>query len=120
VGIADTVGADDGVGATAVIRLHREAAPRRDVLRMYRVLIDGRAVGHIGRCETRDFPVTPGEHRLRLKIDWATSSERVASVARAQVAEFTCKPGGSAWAVQSAVFRPRQYIALEGPMSAQG
>ena len=57
------------------------------------------------------------DHRLRLKIDWATSPEIVASVARGQVAEFICKTGGSAWSVFSAFVKQRQYITLDGPIS---
>src|SRR5437588_536495 len=104
-------------GERAVIRLHRESTPRRDVLRMYRVVIDGRTVGHIVRRDPKDYPVTPGDHRLRWRIGWATSPEIVASVARCQVAEFICKPGGSAWSVFSAFVKPRQYITLGGPIS---
>jgi hypothetical protein len=44
-------------------------------LRSYRVFIDGALVGRIAANQTLSFPVTPGEHRLRVKVDWTGSRE---------------------------------------------
>ena len=65
---------DDSAG-TSVIRLHRRQSFYRDRLRAYRVRIDGNPVGKIAAGETMDFPVPPGEHRVRLTIDqlWGTA-----------------------------------------------
>jgi hypothetical protein len=42
---------------------------------MYKVVIDGEEVGRIGDGDELDIPVSPGEHSLRLKIDWTGSKQ---------------------------------------------
>jgi hypothetical protein len=46
-----------------------------DRLRAYRVVVDGSEIGRIRDGETRSFLVTPGKHRLPLKIDWCGSKQ---------------------------------------------
>ena len=46
-----------------------------DRRRNYQVLLDGNKIGQIGHAETKKFPVSPGRHRLRLKIDWCGSRD---------------------------------------------
>jgi hypothetical protein len=77
---------------TSVIRLHRPRGYHR--LRAYRVRIDGNSVGKIAAYETTDFPVPPGEHRVRLTIDhfWGTR-EVMLQVREGELVEFTCRPG---------------------------
>jgi hypothetical protein len=45
-----------------------------DRLRAYTVTIDGNNAGEIKNGETKDFPITPGQHVLALKIDWCGSN----------------------------------------------
>jgi hypothetical protein len=79
---------------TSVIRLHRSRDFQR--LRAYRVRIDGDPVGKIAAGETMDFPVPPGEHRVRLTLDkfWG-SRPVVLQVREGELAEFACRPGTS-------------------------
>jgi hypothetical protein len=113
----NTIGdGDTASAATSVIRLHREAAPWRDRLRRYRVLIDREKVGLIGEDETHEFPVVPGEHRIRLRCDFYGSPEKTVSLGPGEVAELVCRPGGSALAGLFALLRPHHYIAVEGPI----
>lgn len=48
-----------------------------DRLRKYKIFIDEEYVGDISRDETRKFQLVPGEHRIRLKIDWCGSNTLV-------------------------------------------
>lgn len=75
-----------------MIRLHRPQGYHR--LRAYRVRIDGNPVGKIAAGETMDFPVPPGEHRVRLTLDqlWGTR-EAMLQVREDELVEFTCRPG---------------------------
>ncbi len=77
---------------TSVIRLHRPRGYNH--LRAYRVRIDGNPVGKIAAGETMDFPVPPGEHRVRLTLDrlWGTR-EVMLQVREGELVEFTCRPG---------------------------
>jgi hypothetical protein len=57
--------------------------------------------------------VTPGGHRLRLKIDWCSSQEQLIEAQRGEVCTFVCRPAGSflVWLFR-ALFRPGHYIDL--------
>src|SRR6266851_2085046 len=44
-----------------------------DRLRRYKVIVDGTSIGEVGNGETRRFSVSPGLHRVSLKIDWCGS-----------------------------------------------
>lgn len=41
-------------------------------LRPYVVLIDDKSAGDIADGETKHFDVKPGNHTVRLKLDWTT------------------------------------------------
>lgn len=43
-------------------------------LRAYKVLLDGEQVGRIKEGQEIEVPVSPGRHRLHLKIDWCWSN----------------------------------------------
>ena len=44
-----------------------------DRARAYKVVVDGQTVGEIRNGETREFPITSGQHDVSLKIDWCGS-----------------------------------------------
>ena len=44
-----------------------------NVLRKYKVIIDGAVVGDIGSGEIAHYPISPGLHEVQVKIDWCTS-----------------------------------------------
>ena len=76
-------------GISAVIRLHRESNPWQSGLSAYRVRIDGKKVGEIGRGETFDFGVWPGTHQVKVTEYVAsifTSRTRVVSLGVGQIA----------------------------------
>jgi hypothetical protein len=58
------------------------------------VLVDDNKVGKLRRGEQREFPVPPGRHRVRMKIDWKNSAEWGVSLASGEVGEFVCGPAG--------------------------
>jgi hypothetical protein len=39
-------------------------------LRAYKVVVDGKTVGEIRNGETKEFPMSAGQHDVSLKIDW--------------------------------------------------
>jgi hypothetical protein len=57
--------------------------------------------------------VAPGEHTLRLKIDWMGSDEVRFHLAAGQTAVFVCGPNGSATTAPAHLLkRTRPWIAL--------
>jgi hypothetical protein len=44
-----------------------------NMLRNYKIYVDGKNVGEIGNGENKEFTVLPGEHSLEVKIDWCGS-----------------------------------------------
>lgn len=63
----------------ARLRLYREKVAWADLLRAYTLLVDGAARGEVKQGETLEIELPPGEHRVQMKIDWATSPELVVS-----------------------------------------
>ena len=104
--------------ATARVTLRRLRRPVADVLRAYRVLIDGAEVGEIRRGQTVDYDVAPGAHKVHLEIDWCASHTVALDLAAGQEAQLECKarPPMGGWSAAA----PSGYISLEviGPGKA--
>jgi hypothetical protein len=59
----------------AKVTVYLRRAPQfMDVMRKYQVFLDGVQIGEISRDETLNLSVEPGEHMIRLKLDWTTSN----------------------------------------------
>ena len=51
-----------------------------NILRAYKIFIDGVYRGKIKEGETKEFPVENGKHTIRAKIDWGGSKELIVDV----------------------------------------
>lgn len=76
----------------ASVRIKRIDGARSDRARAYKVLIDGGEVGRIAAGEEQDHALAPGEHTLRVVIDWTGSPSITFSVADEESIAFTCQP----------------------------
>jgi hypothetical protein len=96
---------------TSQITLKRLRRPVGDVLRTYKVVIDGDTVGGIRRGETKTFDVPPGQHEIHLEIDWAQSRNLELNLSAGDVASLTCcaRPPNSGWTALAT----KNYIKLE-------
>ena len=56
-----------------LVRLTRQTQPYSDRTRQYRVLLDGHEAARLKWAQTLELSVEPGEHVIRLKIDWTGS-----------------------------------------------
>jgi hypothetical protein len=74
------------------IRVTRPATRWRDLLRRYRILIDGREVGRLRRDATQQYPVLPGSHTVQARIDWTGSPELPVTVEEGQVLDLVVRP----------------------------
>jgi hypothetical protein len=98
-------------GPTSQITLKRLRRPLGDILRTYKVVIDGNTVGVIRRGETKTFDVPPGQHEIHLEIDWAKSRNLDLNLSSGDVATLTCsaRPPNSGWTALAS----KNYIKLE-------
>lgn len=97
--------------ATAHVTLHRLPRPRGDLLRTYRVLIDGSDVGGIRRKEVKTFDIAPGRHQVRLKLDWCSSREITIELEPGAEAKQACRarPADLGWSA----LRSSDYVHLD-------
>jgi hypothetical protein len=102
------------VTQNAMVRIKRQKAAWRDRGRAYQVIVDGDDVGRIGDDETKDFPVSPGTHTLKLKIDWTGSKEISFSVRHGEVRVFSSHPfsGPAIIALLRSIFQHDQWVIL--------
>ena len=61
-----------------------------DRVRDYVVILDGREIGRIADGENKTFAVPPGEHELRLKIDWCGSNTAKFKLNAGEQVAFDC------------------------------
>ena len=76
----------------ATLKIIRESE-FRDFLRAYVVVIDGEKVGKIRRGQTKEFPISSGQHELVLRIDWCGSRTIRFSVNDGDELSFFAKSG---------------------------
>jgi hypothetical protein len=76
----------------AEITLTRPTGYRTDRGREYRVDIDRKKVGSIKMGETKVFTVSPGQHEVQLKQDWASSEKLQVILGDGDRAQFVCAP----------------------------
>jgi len=81
--------------ASAVVILSRAKGGRRDLLRSYKVLVDGEEVATIKRGQRLPLPVAAGQHVLTLTIDWCRSRPFQLDLASGESLELTCAPAGA-------------------------
>ena len=86
----------------------------RDALRAYRVVVDGRAAARLRRGQGRAIAVSPGRHRLFVRLDWWLLCPEVeVELGPGERAEFVCSARGGAveggFLVES---DPRHYLEL--------
>lgn len=96
-----------------LIRISRASGHYRDALRAYQVDIDGARVGKLMPGQTRDFPVLPGEHGVRLTVDWCSSPLQIVRLGEGQWTHFVCRPNGWFFEVWRIFLNSQRYILLE-------
>lgn len=63
-----------------------------NAIRVFDMFIDGVSVGSIRNGESKEFPVSAGQHAVLAKIDWCSSPEVIVNVEEGQTADL--KVGG--------------------------
>ena len=65
----------------------------RGRLSAYKVIIDGKKQGTIKNDETRKFEISPGRHRVQVRINWTGSRPLDISVRPDSTVSLECTPG---------------------------
>jgi hypothetical protein len=87
--------------------------------RVYEVVIDGSAVGELWPSQSEWFNVPPGEHLVRVKIDFMGSNELHVAPIEGEVLELTCRGRSSPMAIVSTVFKRNTYLDLHAMTSEE-
>ncbi len=98
----------------SVIVIVRDGEGKRDAIRRYKIMIDGRHVASIRRGGRREIVVPPGPHVVQLRIDWCSSPALPVDLADGEQVVFRCRPGERLPDPLASVTVARdQYIRLE-------
>jgi len=81
---------------------------------VYRVLVDGAQRAEVRDDSTVQIGLTPGEHRVRLRVKWCGSREVPFSIEPGQILRMECRPKGNPLlALLYITLWRNDYIALE-------
>ena len=81
----------------SVLVIRRVHVAWQDRARDYRVLVDGQQRAQVGDDSTVQIPVTPGEHVVRLTVDWCRSKDLRVALEHGQIVRLECRPNASPW-----------------------
>jgi len=100
-----------------IIRIKRDTG-YADKIRAYKIILNGDVVGKIKDGEQVEIDVAPGNHQLKMKIDWC-GSNIVEFEMNEKIIEFECGSnlrGSKFWIpfieLKYIIFKRNQYIWL--------
>ena len=96
------------------ITVERRGGGYTDRARAYSVLVDGREVAKLKHGESHTERVTPGEHEVQMKIDWAVSPAVQVSLEPGSHSHLFTYPNANPFtALWYISFGRSKYLALE-------
>jgi membrane associated rhomboid family serine protease len=78
-----------------------------DGLRRYRIAVDDKEVGKLSAGKEIELQITPGEHRVQLRLDWCSSNVLTVNVAEGHEMVLECGNSGN---VLDGFFAPNEYL----------
>lgn len=92
----------------------RRQASSQDRQYPYRVVVDGRQRAEVGDDSTVQIGLTPGEHRVSLKVKWCGSREQPFTIQPGEIVRMECRPNvRPLLALLYITLWRNRYIALE-------
>jgi hypothetical protein len=104
------------VGGRIVVR--RSPGAYRDLLRRYKVEVDGVVRGSVGRGGQLEIDVPAGSHDVRAKIDWTGSPALPVEVIPGQTVTLRVEPNGNLLKAILQVWGGGTYLRLVPEASA--
>jgi hypothetical protein len=97
-----------------VLVIRRLPRPKQDRKYPYRVLVDGVPRAEVADDSTVQIGLTPGEHRVQLRVKWCGSREVAFTIEPGEILRMECRPKGMpALALLYITLWRNHYIALE-------
>jgi hypothetical protein len=98
----------------SVLVIRRVQHAWADRAREYRVLVDGQQRALLGNDATVQLPVTPGEHKVRMQIDWCRSRDLTVNIRHGEIVRLECQANSNplAMLLYITIWRAN-YIALK-------
>jgi hypothetical protein len=96
--------------ATAVF--YRSRTPWRDLIRSYRIVVDGVDRAMIRRRKEVSVPVAPGRHIVQARIDWTGSPPMEFDICAGETIRLRVEPAGSAAMSLDQVFGRTSWLLL--------
>jgi hypothetical protein len=75
-----------------VLVIRRLPRPKQDLEYPYRVFVDGTQRAEVGDDATVQIGLTPGEHRVRLRVKWCGSRELSFTIGPGEILRMECRP----------------------------
>jgi len=72
-----------------MIKIKRSSS-YKDIIRAYKIVLDGKIVGEIKRDQEISLDTLTGTHQLYLKIDWCTSNKIDFDIKDGETINFEC------------------------------
>jgi hypothetical protein len=92
----------------------RRVSSTKDRQYPWRVLVDGRQRAEIGDDSTVQIGLTPGEHRVSLRVKWCGSRELPVTIQPGEIVRVECRPNAKPLlALLYITLWRNDYIALE-------
>jgi len=85
----------ESTGPSGTVIVRRPAAPLRDRLRAYQVVVDDTVIGAVRDGEEIHCTIPAGPHVIRIKLDRSGSQPRDFTMGAGQTVLFLCAPNGS-------------------------
>jgi hypothetical protein len=99
----------------ALLIVHRDGG-WNDVLRAYRIVVDGREVGGVRRKGEIRVPLEPGVHTVEAKVDWCGSPPVTVAAGPGEQVELLVRNGLEGWRAflvfVTVFWRTDQYLEL--------
>jgi len=97
-----------------VLVIRRLPRPKQDREYSYRVLVDGAQRAELSDDSTVQIGLTPGEHRVRLRVKWCGSREVPFTIRPGEILRMESRPKGiPLLALLYITLWRNDYIALE-------
>lgn len=75
--------------------VHRQKAWLTDILRSYVVFVDGREVARVKNGASVEVPLSAGQHRVQLGVDWGRSPELEVNAVAGEPTVIECGPNAN-------------------------
>ena len=82
-------------------------------VRNIKILLDGTEIGKIKDGESKTFPIQPGKHQLKAKIDWCSSNEITLNILEGKVKKISLNGTNPLLSLYYITFGMNKYLNIK-------